>query len=111
MEKIRTGKLNPRALELPIEIHPIERAQKVTLKRLNHLLGFLSEKYPEAIQLYVVNLQSCYQSLTKSDHANSSEIDLASLITDLTYLAQYPDAATAYMNYYLELLDPKTQDN
>jgi hypothetical protein len=29
-----------------MEINPIEKAKKETIKRINYLLGFLSEKYP-----------------------------------------------------------------
>ena len=110
MEKIRTGKLNPRALELPIEVQPIERAKRVTLKRLNYLLGFIEEKNPEAIQRYVANLQSWYNFLTKSDLVGTCDVDLESLLSDMPNLAAYPNVTKAYLEYYLELLDPKSPD-
>ena len=110
MEKIRTGKLNPHALELPIDVQPIERAKRVTLKRLNYLLGFIEEKKPEAIQRYIANLQSLYNFLSKSDLVETSGFDKESLLTVMPNLAAYPNVTMAYLEYYLELLDPKTPE-
>ena len=107
MEKIRTGRFNPDALETPVEVHPIERAQQVTLKRLNYLIGFINEKQPEVTERYVSNLLSMYLSLSKKDLINSQGIDFPQIIKDMDNLEHYPDTAKAYMNYYLELLAPK----
>lgn len=110
MKKIRTGKLNPNALELPIEVQPIDRAKTVTLKRLNFLLGFIEEKKPEVLQRYVANLQSWYNFLSKSSLVSTSGIDTESLLVDMPKLAAYPNVTKAYLEYYLELLDPKSSD-
>ena len=111
MKYVRTGKFNPQALEMPMEIQPIERAQKAALKRLNYLLGFISEEYPGTLQHYVRNLKTKYRSLIRDDLVNASGLDLEQIFLDMEHLIQNSDAAKDYLNYYFELLNLKMGDS
>jgi hypothetical protein len=111
MKFVRTGKLNPQMFEMPMEIHPIERAQKVLLKRMNYLLGFLSEKYPLRLEHYVKNLKTKYRSLIRNDLVEASGLNLTPIFLEMEYLIQNSDMVKDYLNYYFELLDLKTSDD
>ena len=111
MKVVRTGKLNPRALEMPMEIQPIERAQKAALKRMNYLLGFLSEEYPGTLDNYVGNLKTKYRSLIVNDLVKASGMDLEEIFLDMEHLIKNSDAVKDYLNYYFELLDLKTGES
>ena len=110
MKFVRTGRHNPRALEMPMMIQPVERAQKVALKRLNYLLGFLSERHPGTLQRYVKNLKTKYRSLIRNDLVKASGMDIAEIFLDMEHLTQNSDAVKDYLNYYFELLDLKMSD-
>ncbi len=111
MKFVRTGKLNPLVFEMPMEINPIERAQKVLLKRMNYLLGFLSEKYPLRLEHYVKNLKTKYRSLIRNDLLEASGLNLTKIFVEMEYLIQNSDMVKDYLNYYFELLDLKTSDD
>jgi hypothetical protein len=80
MDVIRTGTFNPDALERFIEIEePLDRANRTTLRRLDHLLGIVGERGSDTLAAYVNNLNAHYQSLIASDLVTPRSFDLASV--------------------------------
>ncbi len=92
-------------MDLPISIKPISRAKTRTLKRLDYLIGTLSDRHPENLQEYIQGLTHRYTTLNSVNHLEEAGLDLTPLIDDSGQLKEYPALSTSYLNYYLNLLD------
>lgn len=105
MEVIRTGKFKPDALGTLIEIEePLDRAKRITLRRLDHLLGIVGECGPDTLAAYVNTLNVHYQNLIASDLATMRSIDLAGLIVQQEFLKDRLELARSILNYHLQVL-------
>jgi hypothetical protein len=104
MSFARTGEHRSNALEVPIEIDPIEKLRKLPLKRLDYLIRFIKEKKPEILSTFIGDLTSKYASLNKGVYASKSSLDIEEILSDLPDLGENVDLAGALVDYYLQTL-------
>ncbi|MHA1502282.1 MAG: L-2-amino-thiazoline-4-carboxylic acid hydrolase [Candidatus Heimdallarchaeota archaeon] len=111
MEKITIGKINPNALSRIMEIQPLDQAEKDALKRLNYILGFIENKNQKSLEKFVVNLIEQYKKHITTNFVNESNFDFTKLFSDYKYLKKYAELTTAVLNFYLQKLVIKKDDN
>ncbi|UCE11683.1 MAG: L-2-amino-thiazoline-4-carboxylic acid hydrolase [Candidatus Thorarchaeota archaeon] len=104
MNFVRTGELRPNALEVPIEISPLEEIDRLTLKRLNHLLGFIKERKPEILREFVEELTGELLNQAKEDYAIRDVLDLDDVLSGLPLLQEHVDLTVALLNYCFDVL-------
>ncbi|MHA1961759.1 MAG: hypothetical protein ACW99U_16170, partial [Candidatus Thorarchaeota archaeon] len=104
MSFARTGEHRSNALEVPIEIDPIEKLRKLPLKRLDYLIRFIKEKKPEILSTFIGDLTSKYASLNKGVYASKSSLEIEEILSDLPDLGENVDLAGALVDYYLQTL-------
>ncbi len=111
MKCVKTGELNPNALELEQEVQPVEDVRaKSSLNRLNYMLGFIKENKQEILSNYIAKLLSEYHQLLTGDIIGGKEV-LPKFLGEMPYLAKHPELAKNAMNYYLQVLQlPKDID-
>lgn len=100
MNIVRTGKHYPDPLSLPVKVHPINRAKSLPLKRLDYLLGMLTDQ-----DTYVEKLTETYEELSKG----SSDVDVGAFSSGLQYLGGHTALLKAYIRYYVKLLAVDTE--
>jgi hypothetical protein len=112
MEFVRTGKFKSDALETLIEIEaPLDRANRITLRRLDHLLETVGESGSDTLAAYANNLNAHYQNLIASDLIAMKSIDLAGLIVKRQFLEDKLELARSILNYHLQILSlPESKD-
>lgn len=98
MSMVRTGRHYPDPLSLPVNVHPVDRAKSVPLKRLDYLLGMISDQ--GRLDDYVENLTATYQALSK----DSRDIDTWAFLNGFPHLGKYPNLVNEYIKYYVLLL-------
>ena len=102
MKYLQYGIHDDNALEGLQEIEDIEKVILSPLKRLNSLLGMVTESKPESIPGFVANLESKFESLVSKDYVELKQIDIEERIDGLPNLKGYPKVAKLSVNYVLE---------
>ena len=102
MRIVRLGKHYPDPLTLPVTVNPLNRARNVPLKRLDYLLGMLSNH--NLFATYVQNLTKKYESMTHRNPIKASGIDIGSVTREFPNINPFSELITSYLNYFLELL-------
>ena len=111
MKFVKTGEFRPDALEIPVETNFRKATQDMTLKRLDYLLGFITENKPEIFSDYVKKLESKYRSLTEYDIGIDEISELETIVTDMVHLKEYPNLANSVVCYQLQVLQPPENAN
>ena len=107
MKIVQKGKINPKALEIERNIQPIEEAKRVTLKRLNFLIGYLEENHSSIKDDLCLSLTKKYDKLGHKDYIDTKKIDLS----DFEKLNEHPELSEKFLNYFLNLLKvPENKD-
>lgn len=106
------GKKIPEALEIVIEIQPLDFAMKSSFKRLNYLLGMVKKKKQSIFLEYIRNLGLKYESLVKEDFvSNREDHNINEFLTKFEILKDHPKLVKNYLNYFLQILHILDKDN
>ena len=111
MEYIRTGKLNPDALDSEFEIQLLENivtSGRSPFRLLNFLLGLVEDQYPKHLTDFVDRLNAKYEPLVEKDIVSEQKISLEGVLFHSGLLEKYPELAQNLMNYYLQSLGLST---
>lgn len=103
MKFIRTGKYTPEVLERIIEIEPLKEA-KNRFEKMNYLLGFVRERYPDDFSKYIENLQSKYLGLLQDDRKTVNPPDLDEILSENQVMKDYPELVRVVLNYFIQVL-------
>lgn len=112
MKIVQTGKFNAKALETLIELEqPLDRAKRVTLNRLGHLLGFVEDVGTEILTTYIRKLTQHYQNQLVKDFIELKSIRLADFVAGQRSLAENFGLTNSIVNYYFQMLElPEDED-
>lgn len=103
MRYVRTGELQPDALNKLHELQPKEEFNRGPLKRIEILLMMIQEDYPEKLAEFVAFLISNYEELLNKEIIEKHTLP-DTLLEDKPTLRNYPRLAGHVLNYYLHLL-------
>jgi hypothetical protein len=103
MKFVKTGKYRQDTLDRLIEIDTLRDA-KWRLERMNYLLGFVRERFPEAYSEYVNNLQSKYQNLLEEDRKGASPFDMDNILSEIPHMVEHPELVRDVLGYFLQIL-------
>lgn len=105
MRYLQFGFHDENALEKPQKIEDFEKVMVSPLKRLNSLLGMISEHKPESKLEFVINMEKKFESLGAKNIVDAKQIDLHHRLKDLVNLKEFPKLAELSVNYVLDQLD------
>lgn len=103
MRYVRTGELQPDALNKIYELQPMEEFNRGPLKRINALLMMIQEEYPDNSTEFISNLISNYEDLLNDEIINKYTLP-DTLLEDKPTIQKHPRIAGYVLNYYLHLL-------
>jgi hypothetical protein len=101
----RVGEFKEDVLGKRVDINPKEMFPRFVLDRLDYLIGFVGERFPDNLEEFVNNLEKRYRKLVKSGQVSKKDIDLGDLIADKDNLSDFRTLAEAAVNYYIQVLD------
>ena len=101
-EFIRKGEILPDALEMQVDVKPVEHARLGALNRLDFLLTLVQEEYPDEFPSFVEGLEKKYQAMAKKDVIAETGIDLNEVIAEFPLLLRYSSLARDYFNFFLQ---------
>ncbi|MFW9927048.1 MAG: L-2-amino-thiazoline-4-carboxylic acid hydrolase [Candidatus Thorarchaeota archaeon] len=102
----KSGIPDPRALEIPRQVQPMDLAKQSPWKRLDSLLRQIRNFDPRVLQSYTKNLQVRYDELSKNNVVVEKSIDVPTLLSDFENLREFPKLGASNLNYFLQVLDP-----
>ena len=105
MKYLQYGVHDDKALERHQEINDFEKVMLSPLKRLNSLMGMITEHKPESQSEYISNLENRFESLGAKNHIEAKQIDLQRHLEDFVNLREFPKLAELSVNYILDALD------
>ncbi len=120
MEVIRTGEINPNALEQLVKIQPFETALHVAnnkhnnfacLKRLDYLLEFINTNQQEILQEYIDNLTEKLQEQIKVDLLADKKSIITKATKETKLVTKYPRLLENTLNFSFQLLDVSNNIN
>ncbi|MDF1538328.1 MAG: hypothetical protein P1Q69_05450, partial [Candidatus Thorarchaeota archaeon] len=103
MKFVKTGKYSHDTLDRPIEVDTLKDA-KWRLERMNYLLGFVKNRFPEVFSEYVNNLLVKYQDLLDEDRKNVNPFDMDDILSDIPNMTEHSELVRAVLNYFLQIL-------
>jgi hypothetical protein len=103
MKVIRTGEFKEGVLERLVEINTLEEA-KDRFKRLNLLLSFVKERYPETFQEYIDNLRAKYEDLLEDERRKAHPVELNDIVSENRNMSEQIELSRLALNYFLQVL-------
>ena len=103
MKFVKTGKYRQDTLERSVEVDTLKDA-KWRLERMNYLLGFVRERFPEVYPEYVNNLLAKYQGLLDEERRKADPFDMDEILSENPNLAEHSELVRGVLNYFLQIL-------
>ena len=110
MKFVRTGEFKPDVLERLVEINSLEEARD-RFKRMNLLLRFVRDRYPEIFPEYVSNLVAKYQDLLEDERRKAHPVELNDIVSENLILSEQIELARLALNYLLQVLQVPAESN
>ena len=110
MKFIRTGKYTPEVLERLVEIDSLKEA-KNRIEKMNYMLGFVKEQYPDDFAKYIENLRSRYLRLLQDDRKDENPPDLDEILSEYPVMNEHPELTRLVLNYFIQVLKLPAEDN
>jgi len=105
MTYVRIGEFQANAVDMMVDVKPMEAFKPRPLGRMNFLLGYLAEVKPDIVSDFATALNTKLQGLVTGDLADSFGIDVDEVYADASHLQPYTELARNHLNYYLQVLD------
>jgi len=110
MQCIRTGEFKEDVLERLVEINSLEVARG-RFKRMNFLLGFVRDRYPEVFPKYLDNLLAKYRDLVEDKRRKANPASLDDLASKNLVMDEHIELARIALNYLLQILQLPAEAN